>query len=79
MYEDEGIEAVEDNMRRLAVRRLPVLSRDHKLVGVVSLGDLAQRADDETLAGKATKDVTDRSNMAHRSSPGDKAMPTGRM
>lgn len=79
MYEDEAIEAVEDNMRRLAVRRLPVLTREHKLIGVVSLGDLAQRAGDESLAAKATKDVTDRSSMAHRSTPGSKAMPSGRV
>lgn len=79
VYEDEAIEAVEDNMRRLAVRRLPVLTREHKLIGVVSLGDLAQRAGDESLAAKATKDVTDRSSMAHRSTPGSKAMPSGRV
>lgn len=40
-YEDESPEAVGTNMGENQVRRLPVLNRDKRLVGVVSLGDLA--------------------------------------
>ena len=40
-FEDETIEDAARNMATLQVKRLPVLSRDKRLVGVVSLGDLA--------------------------------------
>jgi len=41
VYDDETIEDAARNMSELQVRRLPVLSRDKRLVGIVSLGDLA--------------------------------------
>ena len=41
VYEDETIEDAARNMSDLQVRRLPVLSRNKRLVGIVSLGDLA--------------------------------------
>ena len=41
VYEDETVEDAVRNMSELQVRRLPVLSRDKQLVGVISLGDLA--------------------------------------
>ena len=42
-YEDEDIEAVLDKMGDLQVRLIPVLDRAQQLVGIVSLGDFAQR------------------------------------
>jgi len=39
-YEDEDVEHVAKNMAELAVRRLPVVNRQKRLVGIVSLGDL---------------------------------------
>jgi CBS domain-containing protein len=42
-FEDEDIDHVARNMGNIQVRRLPVLSRDKRLVGIVALGDLAQR------------------------------------
>ena len=41
VYEDESVEDAARNMSDLQVRRLPVLDRDKRLVGIVSLGDLA--------------------------------------
>ena len=41
-YEDEDLEAVIRNMGEVKVRRLPVLTRDKRLVGIISLGDLAR-------------------------------------
>lgn len=41
VYEDESVAQVARNMSELQVRRLPVLNRDKRLVGIVSLGDLA--------------------------------------
>lgn len=40
-YEDEAVDHVAQNMAEIQVRRLPVLDRDKRLVGIVSLGDIA--------------------------------------
>jgi CBS domain-containing protein len=40
VFDDEQIEDVADNMADLQVRRLPVVNREKRLVGIVSLGDL---------------------------------------
>jgi CBS domain-containing protein len=42
-YEDEDVASVLDKMGDLQVRRIPVLDRAEQLVGIVSLGDIAQR------------------------------------
>ena len=39
-FDDEDVEDVLHNMGDLQVRRLPVLNRDKRLIGIVSLGDL---------------------------------------
>jgi CBS domain-containing protein len=44
-YDDQSIEEVADRMGEIRVRRLPVLNREKRLVGIVSLGDIAQSAD----------------------------------
>ena len=45
-FEDEDVEDVALNMAHNQVRRLPVLSRDKRLVGIIALGDLATKAPD---------------------------------
>jgi CBS domain-containing protein len=40
-FADDSVEAVLDNMGDRQIRRLPVVNRDKRLVGVVSLGDLS--------------------------------------
>jgi CBS domain-containing protein len=55
-YEDEDLSHVAQNMSEQQVRRLPVVSRDKRLVGIVSLGDMAQN--ETRAAGKAVKGVT---------------------
>jgi CBS domain-containing protein len=40
-FEDDDIDEVAQNMADLKVRRLPVLNANKRLVGIVSLGDLA--------------------------------------
>lgn len=49
-YEDDDLDEVAINMGDLQVRRLPVLSRDKRLVGIVSLGDISVSADTEPTA-----------------------------
>jgi CBS domain-containing protein len=40
-FEDEEVASVADNMADQQVRRLPVLNREKRLVGILALGDLA--------------------------------------
>src|SRR3954469_17289504 len=55
-YEDEDLDHVAKNMSEEQVRRLPVVNRDKRLVGIVSLGNLAQK--EGRSANKAVKGVT---------------------
>ena len=41
-FDDEDIGEVLRNMGEIQVRRLPVLNRDKRLVGMISIGDLAK-------------------------------------
>jgi CBS domain-containing protein len=43
-FEDEDLGHVAKNMGDIRVRRLPVVNRDKRLVGIVSLGDIAVEA-----------------------------------
>ena len=58
-YEDEDLEHVAENMGDLQVRRLPVVSRDKRLVGIVALGDIA-RSEDHGTTGQATEQFSKR-------------------
>jgi CBS domain-containing protein len=40
-FEDDDLDDVVQNMADIKVRRLPVLDRDKRLVGILSLGDIA--------------------------------------
>jgi CBS domain-containing protein len=44
-FEDQDLDDVLRNMGTVKVRRLPVLSRDKRLVGIISLGDVALHHD----------------------------------
>jgi CBS domain-containing protein len=56
-FEDQDLEEVTRNMGDIQVRRLPVLNRDKRLVGIVSLGDIAtSRAREE--AGEALSEIS---------------------
>jgi CBS domain-containing protein len=56
-YEDEEVDHVAKNMAEIKVRRLPVMSREKRLVGIVSLGDIALRAGSDP-AGEAVAGVS---------------------
>jgi CBS domain-containing protein len=43
VFEDEELDQAAEKMSELKVRRLAVLNRDKRLVGILSLSDLAQR------------------------------------
>ena len=52
-YEDQSIDEVTQNMGELRIRRLPVLTRDKRLIGILSLGDLAIDESARDEAGEA--------------------------
>lgn len=56
-FEDEELEEIAKNMSRAKVRRLPVVSREKRLVGIVSLGDVAL-AEDAATTGQAVAGVS---------------------
>ena len=55
-YDDEELDHVAKNMGSQQVRRLPVVNREKRLVGIVSLGDLANR--ERRAASKAVTGVS---------------------
>jgi CBS domain-containing protein len=63
-FEDEDLEHVAKNMGDIQVRRLPVVNRDKRLVGIVALGDIARKEDAKTT-GQTTAGVS-RPGGTHR-------------
>ncbi|HYG91438.1 MAG TPA: CBS domain-containing protein [Azospirillum sp.] len=59
VYEDEDLDHVAENMAEQQVRRLPVMNRQKRLVGILSLGDMATHRAPE-LAGRALAGVAQR-------------------
>ena len=55
-FDDEDVEEVLANMGDIQVRRLPVVDRDKRLVGIVSITDLAGNGDARE-AGEALSDI----------------------
>ena len=56
-FDTDEIDDVARNMGKAQVRRLPVVNSDKRLVGIVSLGDLA-RNDDPTTIGRTVSRVS---------------------
>ena len=62
-FEDDDLNDVAKNMGAEQVRRLPVVNKDKRLVGIVSIGNIAQR--ESKSAGKAVRGVS-QPGGAHR-------------
>ena len=58
-FDDEDVKDVAKKMEEKQVRRLPVLNREKRLVGIVSLGDLAVRTGKEKLAAEVLERVSE--------------------
>ena len=58
-FEDDPVEDAARLMAAKQVRRLVVLNRDKRMVGIVSLGDLAVKTGDEQLAGNALEGISE--------------------
>jgi CBS domain-containing protein len=57
-FEDQDVLLCVELMERKQIRRLPVTDQDRRLVGIVSLGDLATRSQNEPLAGEVLSRVS---------------------
>jgi CBS domain-containing protein len=58
-YKDQDVAEAAHVMEKKQLRRLVVLNRDKRLVGIVSLGDVAVENDDERLAGHTLEAVSE--------------------
>jgi CBS domain-containing protein len=57
-FDDEEVEAVARNMGDIQVRRLPVVNRDKRLVGIVSIADVAASEEPEVV-GDAVSGISE--------------------
>jgi len=53
-FDDQEVKEIARNMGEVKVRRLPVVNRDKRLVGIISLGDLALNEEAELTASAVT-------------------------
>jgi CBS domain-containing protein len=58
-FEDQSVEEGAQVMEQHQIRRLLILSRDHQLVGIVSLGDLAVRSTDDQISAEVLEEVSE--------------------
>jgi len=58
-YEDEEAEEAGRLMQTRQIRRVLVVDRDKRLVGIVSLGDLAAETGDPQRVGKVLQDISE--------------------
>ena len=56
-YEDDDVKDVAERMREKDVRRMLILNKGKRLVGVVSIGDISKVEEKET--GKTLRDITE--------------------
>jgi CBS domain-containing protein len=66
-FDDQTVDEVSQNMADKRVRRLPVMNRQKRLVGILSLGDLAQYEQAQDEAGEALGGIS-RPGGAHSQS-----------
>jgi len=59
IFEDQDVREAAQLMEQRQVRRLPVLSREKRLVGIVALGNLAVESGDEQLSGEVLERVSE--------------------
>jgi CBS domain-containing protein len=57
-FEDQDVSEAAKLMQEKQIRRLPILNREKRLVGIVSLGDLAVHSREEKAVNKTIKEVS---------------------
>jgi CBS domain-containing protein len=57
--EDQRVDDVVDSMRRMQIRRIAVLDSERRLIGIVSLADIALQAKDERVVSELIEGVSE--------------------
>jgi len=57
-FDDQNLEDIAQNMADMKVRRMPVVNRDKRLVGIISLGDVA-RSEDARTTGRTVSEISE--------------------
>ena len=65
-FEDQDVSEAAAIMKDRQIRRLVVLNRDKRLVGIVSLGDLAVETQDDRMSGDALEAISEPAAPARR-------------
>jgi CBS domain-containing protein len=68
-FDDDDLDEVAHNMADIKVRRLPVLNHQKRLVGIVSLGDIAM-ANSPDSAGAALSEISEPGGLHSQSLDG---------
>lgn len=58
-FEDQTVEEAGQMMKENQIRRLPVISHDRKLVGILALGDLAIKTDAMRNVGETLQEISE--------------------
>lgn len=58
VFEDDTVETAAKIMSQQQVRRLPVVNRDKRLVGIIALGDFAVESSEFMPAAKALSEIS---------------------
>ncbi|HEX4046167.1 MAG TPA: CBS domain-containing protein [Gammaproteobacteria bacterium] len=57
-FEDEDVVLAADKMQKLQIRRLIILNRNKRIVGIVSLGDIATRVQNNEISGETLEEIS---------------------
>ena len=57
-FEDQDVEEAAGIMEAKQIRRIPILDRNKRLVGIISLGDLALHTPANDLSAQALKEIS---------------------
>ncbi|MBE2185831.1 MAG: CBS domain-containing protein [Rhodothermales bacterium] len=58
-FEDDAVTAAAAKMKAKQIRRLPVMSADKRLVGMLSLGDLAVEGSNDARSGEVLEKISE--------------------
>ena len=58
-FEDQAVQEAARLMAQYQIRRLPILNRHKRLVGIVSLADLAVSTSDQTRTGEVLEHISE--------------------
>jgi CBS domain-containing protein len=67
-FEEQSVDDAAHVMEQHQIRRLIVLNRNKRLVGIVSLGDLATHRQSKKVAGEALSEIS-KEDVAHAAHP----------